>query len=190
MPISYKGITPVVLIDTNDLQSTTEVAKVGHPGICMTLVCFWLSRLVEGNPVTSIDEFPNRFQLTIAQSAYVFSESKGQKAQDELILGRFGIKATSYTKKKKKWYMWGNKRLGQIASAVAGWPGYYIFGALGDGGHALGIRTSGAAQFFDPNEGVLGFNSSENLAKWLPAYMSGEYPDLRKSVELYGIGLE
>ncbi len=198
MSLTYKGITPVRSVDTRRLQSQTPVAgttwkvtggKVsvgtkGDPGICMTLVCFWLSRLIEGEPVTSVSDFPSSFQLSIAQSAYEFKRAKA----DEMIMQRFGVEANFHTVKKAKWYMWGKKRLQQIAAATTARAGYYLFGAAGEGAHALGIRTLGAIQFFDPNEGILTFTSARDLATWLPPYMYEEYPDLRAEVELFGVG--
>jgi hypothetical protein len=38
--------------------------------------------------------------------------------------------------------------------------------------------------FFDPNEGILQFSSSQDFAKWFPSYIKGEYPDLLDSVTL------
>jgi hypothetical protein len=68
--------------------------------------------------------------------------------------------------------------------------GYFLFavrgktlnvrnGVFDHEGHAMGTRKGrGPFQFFDPNEGLLEFDSSLEFYDYLPNYLNTTYPDL------------
>ena len=75
MSLTYKGITPTLVVDTTSLQNNVQVAGTkwqrksdgkfvatdGNEGICATLVASWLSMRAEGTMVTKLSQFPNNF---------------------------------------------------------------------------------------------------------------------------------
>lgn len=200
MPLTFNRVTPTLVLDTTSLQNTVPVAgtkwkrsaegkfsaTTNNEGICATLVAAWLSHRANGVMVTGLDQFPGRFQLSIAQSAY---EHGGTSVDDSGLRDLFGVKTLAGNIKKRKWYMWKSTRIKEVADAMTGWPGYYKIGIHGNGGHAIAAVTTGQVQFFDPNEGILDFNSAEDLRKWLPAYITSDYPDLLKKINLYAVGV-
>ncbi len=197
MPIKHKGITPVFEVDTRPLQNTVAVAgtkwrkgpdgslvaTTGNEGICATLVSFWLSKRAEGTMVTSIDQFPNRMALSIAQSAYEIGGTR------ESLADVYGLQKNVGVDLKRKWYMWKKTRVEEVAAAAVTWLGYYYISIRGDGGHALGMVTKGTPQFLDPNLGILTFANNDDMRKWVPAHCTDWYPDLMKEVGIYGYGL-
>ncbi|MBV9125713.1 MAG: hypothetical protein JO112_20380 [Planctomycetes bacterium] len=200
MTLTYKGITPTLVVDTRPLQNHVPVAgtkwrmgqdgqftaTTGNEGICATLTSFWLNERASGRMVTQIGQFPSAFTLSIAQSGY--EASGGQIGSRPALMDRFGLEVITSGEVKRKWYQFKKTPLNSIAAAVGGWPGYYYISIRGDGGHAIGAATKGTVQFFDPNEGILDFANLLDLCKWLPAYVVGEYPDLLKEAELYAAG--
>lgn len=195
MNLTYRKITPVLVVDTRPLQNHVPVAgttwkkndqgdftaTTGNEGICATLVSFWLSKRADGVMINGLGQFPSQFSLSIAQSAYEIGGTR------DALMDDFGIKAITRSDKSRKWYMWKKTRISNAAKAAASWPGYFYLAARGNGGHALGIATKGTPQFFDPNSGILTFSSREDLGKWVPPYMLDWYPDLQKEIGLYGV---
>lgn len=197
MSLTFKGITPTLRVDTTPLQDTVAVAgttwrkksdgsltaTTGNEGICATLVSFWLSKRIEGSMITDISQFPNRMALSIAQSAYEIGGTR------ESLMDVYGLEMLTKNDKKRKWYMYKKTRVEQAAKAASAWPGFYYLRITGDGGHALGIVSSGTPQFLDPNEGILEFRSSREMATWIGAYLPHDYSDLMKEVGLYAVGM-
>ena len=186
MPITYAGITPTLLFDTRDLQDTEKLSRRNgklmrnRNGVCMALVVDWLqkSQQLPGG-VTEKSQLKSGLALSLAQTAYMrhaFQEA-GTSNDSSFIQGQ-GLSVENYASLKKKFFSTKKGRLEKIALACA-FGGYVYIGVSGNGGHALGYRqTRGVFQFFDPNEGILQFNSATDFVKWFPAYIVGEYPDL------------
>jgi hypothetical protein len=197
MPLTYKGITPTYVVDTRPLQNTVAVAgtkwrkgttgnleaTTGNEGICATLVSFWLSKRIEGTMITNVDQFPNRFQLSIAQSSYEIGGTR------DSLLDIYGLSIVGSREKNKKWYMFKKTRVAEAVGISVERPGYYYLRITGDGGHALGIATQGTPQFLDPNIGILQFTSVSDLGKWVTAFVPDYYPELMKEVGLYAVGV-
>ena len=196
MSLTYKGITPTLVVDTTPLQNNVQVAGTkwkrksdgkfvatsGNEGICATLVASWLSMRAEGKTVTKLDQFPNNFALSIAQSSYEIGGSR------ESLLDVYGLSMLTKHSAKRKWYMFKKTRVAEAVNAAAGWPGFFYLRLTGDGGHALGIISKGTPQFLDPNEGILTFASLKDLGAWVSAYVPDAYPDLMEEVGLYAVG--
>jgi virulence surface antigen len=186
MPITYAGISPTVLIDTQDLQHTEKLSRRNgklvrnQNGVCMSLVVDWLQKCQQiPGGVTAKSQLKSGLALSLAQTAYMRHafQQDGELNDASFIHGQ-GLAIENYARKKKKLFSTKKGRLEKIALACAFGGDIYI-GISGDGGHALGYhQTSGVYQFFDPNEGILQFNSAEDFVKWFPQYIRGEYPDL------------
>lgn len=191
MPITYAGITPTVLIDTQDLQNTEKLSRKNgklvrnQNGVCMSLVVDWLQKWQQTpGGVTAKSQLKSGLALSLAQTAYMRHafQQKGESNDGSYIRSQ-GLTVENYAVKKKKFFSTKKGRLEKIALACAFGGDIYI-GISGDGGHALGYhQANGVHQFFDPNEGVLGFNSAADFVKWFPQYILGEYPDLTEEIE-------
>lgn len=193
MPITYAGITPTLLIDTSDLQDTEKLSRQqgklvkNRNGVCMAMVVDWLqkSQQLPGG-VTDVSQLKSGLALSLAQTAYmrhVFEKGSGQTANKEGYVQNMGMSIENSANLNKKFFSTKKGRLKDLALACA-FGGHILMSIKGDGGHALGYRqVRGASQFFDPNEGVLVFNSGEDFVKWFPAYIIGEYPDLTDKLE-------
>jgi hypothetical protein len=191
MTITYAGITPTLLIDTKDLQDTEKLSKQGnrlvrnHNGVCASMVVDWIQKSLDlPNGVTDKSQLKSGLALSLAQTAYMRHVFKG----DEGFVDTHGMKVNSATSIQRKTGLKGllqKDPLISVATACAGLIGYAWISIRGDGGHALGYRQKGGVvQCFDPNEGILQFNSSQDFAKWFPPYVKGEYADLRNEVIL------
>lgn len=201
MPLTHAGITPTLVVDTWSLQSNTPVSggqwrvnASGHmvstatnPGICATLVSFWLGKRFEGHMITALSEFPGSFTLSIMQSSYMMAPMDDNEDYQRILDG-CGMNLLTSTTKRRKWYMWKKTRLNQMMTAAVGWPGIYYLSIRGNGGHALGVATSGTPQFFDPNEGILNFTSASDMRKWALSYIPRDYPDLLEEASLFAVG--
>lgn len=191
MPITYGGITPTLIIDTYELQNTEKLSRSNgklvknRNGVCMAMVVDWLQkcqRLPGG--ITDASQFTSGLGLSLAQTAYMRDALQGEgESEDGSFIRGFGMSVENYGNKKKKFFSSKKGRLEKIALACL-FGGYVYIGLSGDGGHALGYRqTRGVCQFFDPNEGVMEFNSPREFAKWFPRYVTGEYPELCDLIE-------
>jgi hypothetical protein len=196
MPIDYAGVSPNLLVDTRRLQSTEKLSKQGNTlvrnnnGVCMAMVTDWIQKSsASPGGVTDVSQLKSGLALSLAQTAYmrgVFDTASGTSADDDsAFMASQGVGTNTSTTLKKKFFSTKKGRLEKIAVACGGLIGYALIAISGDGGHALGYRqTGGVVQFFDPNEGIMGFSNAKDFSKWFPTYIVKEYPDLTDSVTL------
>ncbi|MFC5864225.1 YopT-type cysteine protease domain-containing protein [Acidicapsa dinghuensis] len=193
MPITYAGITPALLIDTTDLQNTEKLSRQqgklvkNRNGVCMAMVVDWLQKSQQQpGGVTDKSQLKSGLALSLAQTAYmryVFQKGTGQTANKEGYVQNMGMSIENSANLNKKFFSTKKGRLKDLALACT-FGGHVLISIKGNGGHALGYRQiGGTSQFFDPNEGVLVFNTVQDFAKWFPAYIVGEYPDLTDTLE-------
>jgi virulence surface antigen len=191
MAITYAGVTPVLKIDTRDLQDTEKLSKKGNTlvanrnGVCMSMVVDWIQKSLDlPGGVTEKSQLKSGLGLSLAQTAYmrhVFKDADGFVETHGMSVNA----STSIDRKKGLKGLFQKDPLISVATACAGLVGYAQISIFGDGGHALGYRQKdGVVQFFDPNEGILEFASSQDFAKWFPPFIKGEYPDLLDEVIL------
>lgn len=195
MAITYSGITPTLLFDTSDLQSTEKLSKKGNKlvknrnGVCASMVIDWIQKSSDSGGVTDKSQLKSGLALSMAQTAYMrhvfggdneFVESQGMGVNTSTSIERkTGLKG-----------LFQKDPLISVAKACAGMVGYGWISIRGDGGHALGYRQKGGiVQLFDPNEGIMQFSNSADFAKWFPAFVKGEYPDLLDEVILRKISV-
>ncbi|KAA6460279.1 hypothetical protein DYQ86_14665 [Acidobacteria bacterium AB60] len=195
MPIAYAGINPTLKIDTRQLQKTeklslnraTGVLFKNRRGVCISMVVDWIDKCqrIPGG-VTDISELKSGLALSLAQTAYMrHAFQEGSDSNDKSFIENQGLTISTYSSLENKFFSTKKGRLQRMATALAGLVGYAYIGVSGDGGHALGYRRErGLIQCLDPNEGILEFNSGTEFAKWFPAYMLGEYPDVVDRLEL------
>lgn len=186
MSITYSGITPTMLFDTSDLQNTEKLSRVGNKlvknrnGVCAAMVVDWLQKCQEiPGGVTQKSQLKSGLALALSQTAYMrhVFEVEGVSNRAGFMQSN-GLGIENSATKKKTFFSTKQGRLEKIALACV-FGGYIFISINGAGGHALGYRQiKGVYEFFDPNEGVLQFNSSTDFVKWFPAYIKGEYPDL------------
>ena len=190
MKPTYAGVTPTLLFDTSDLQSTEKLSKKGNKlvknrnGVCASMVVDWIQRSMELGGVTEKSQLKSGLALSLAQTAYMRHVFGG----DNEFVDTHGMKVNTSTSIERKTGLKGlfqKDPLISVATACAGLVGYAWISIRGDGGHAIGYRQKhGAVQCFDPNEGILQFANGADFAKWFPAYVKGEYPDLLEEVIL------
>lgn len=189
MALTYSGVTPTLLFDTSDLQSTEKLSKKGNKlvknqnGVCASMVVDWIQKSMElPGGITAKSELKSGLALSLAQTAYMRHVFGG----DDEFVETHGMNVNTSTAIDRKTGLKGlfqKDPLISVANACAGTVGCAWISIRGDGGHALGYRQKGGVvQFFDPNEGVMQFASSADFAKWFPAFVKGEYPDLTKKV--------
>jgi hypothetical protein len=188
MPITYGGVTPALVIDTTDLQDTEKLSPRNgklvrnRNGVCMAMVLDWIKKCHEiPGGVTDKSQLKSGLSLALAQTAYMrgaFGEyAPDGKAEGFIESHLLSVNASNTLRKKR--FSFKKSRFQRVATALAGLVGYAQISIFGDGGHALGYRQKGGViQFFDPNEGILQFNSGMEFAKWFPSYVKHEYPDL------------
>lgn len=186
--IKYAGVSPTLVADTSALQSTEKLSRKGNTlvknknGVCMAMVIDWIQKCHEiPGGVTNASQLKSGLALSLAQTAYmrhVFNDGSADGNAQGYMQNQ-GLTVNTTTTLKKKFFSTKKGRLQKVAMACCGFTGYARISIFGDGGgHALGYRNSGAVQFFDPNEGILSFNSTNDFAKWFPSYITNEYPDL------------
>jgi hypothetical protein len=149
------------------------------------MVVDWIQKSLDlPGGVTDKSQLKSGLALSLAQTAYmrhVFNDAEGFVETHGMEVNA----STTIDRKKGLKSLFQKDPLINVATACAGLVGYAQISIFGDGGHALGYRQKdGVVQFFDPNEGILEFNSSQDFAKWFPAFVKGEYPDLRDQVIL------
>lgn len=190
--IDYAGVSPTLVADTSALQSTEKLSKKGNKlfknrdGVCMAMVIDWIQKCHEiPGGVTSASQLKSGLALSLAQTAYmrhVFDDDSSDHANDLGYATSQGLNASTPKTYKKTFFSTKKGRLQKVAMACCGYTGYARISIRGNGGHALGFRNSGGVQFFDPNEGILAFNSTNDFAKWFPSYVINEYPTLTERV--------
>ena len=185
MAIDYAGITPMLLVDTGDLQGTEKLSPQNGKlvrnknGVCMSMVVDWIQKCQQTpGGVTDKSQLKSGLSLALAQTAYM-RDAFGAESGPDAFIESHGMNVDGSTTLKKKFFAFKKGRYQQVAAACAGMHGYAQISIYGDGGHALGFRREkGVVQFFDPNEGILQFTSGTDFAKWFPSYITHEYPDL------------
>lgn len=189
--INYAGVSPTLVADTSALQSTEKLSRKGNKliknknGVCMAMVIDWIQKChdIPGG-VTSASQLKSGLALSLAQTAYmrhVFDDDSAD-GNAQGYMQSHGLTVNKTKTIKKSFFSTKKGRLQRVAMSCCGYTGYARISIFGNGGHALGFRNSGAVQFFDPNEGILGFNSTNAFAKWFPSYITNEYPDLLDEV--------
>ncbi len=189
MSITYAGITPTLVIDTSDLQDTEKLSPRNGKlvrnknGVCMSMVVDWIQKSLQTpGGVTQKSQLKSGLGLALAQTAYMRGAFDADDSP-EAFIETHSLKVNASSSLKKKFFATKKGRFQKVGQACAGLVGYAQISVYGDGGHALGFRQkNGVVQFFDPNEGILQFNSGQEFAKWFPSYMLGEYPDLLDEV--------
>jgi virulence surface antigen len=195
--ITYSGITPTLVFATDDLQGTENLdwrpsKTKGVPGklvknrdgVCQSLVIDWIQKSKQtAGGVTDKSQLKSGLALALMQTAYM-----RDVFDDDGVVETHGLSVNTANALNRKTGLKGllqRDPLIQIGTACAGLVGYALINIYGGGGHALGYKQKdGVVQFFDPNEGILQFSSSQEFAKWFPSYIKGEYPDLLDSVTL------
>jgi len=195
----FHEIEPTMAVDTSTLQNGVHTSGARwvvnggtftptdrNGGICATLASFWCGKLMEGVRITALDQFPSKFALAIAQSAYGVNYNA---SKDVDLLDQFGATARGLLSKRKKWHMWKKTQLKKATAEARDNPGVYLLIFRGKGGaHATALMTSGPAQFFDPNFGILDFGSQADMKRWVPLFVANTYPDIVADIDLYAVG--
>ena len=194
MSITYGGVTPTLVTNTADMQDTEKLSPQNgklvrnRNGVCMAMVVDWIKKCHEiPGGVTDRSQLKSGLSLALAQTAYMrgaFGEFEAAE-KSEAFIESYMLDVTDIARLRKKRFSLQKSRYIRVATGLAGYVGYALIGIVGDGGHALGYRqTRGVIQFFDPNVGILQFNSGKDFAKWFPSYIKNEYSDLLAEISL------
>ncbi len=204
MNITCAGITPRVLIKTNDLQNTEKLSKgadgrffKNHNGVCASMVVDWIEKCKE-NPagVTDKSQLKSGLALSLMQSANMLT-TYGSDRTRKGFMEAFGLTVNTSTSLKNTpqetgFFSFFKKSTPtpyeQVGVALGGMTGLAYISIRGNGGHALGYwQQRGSVQFFDPNEGVMQFISGNAFAKWFPTYIGTNYSTLMTDIEFFKI---
>ena len=197
MPINYAGVTPNLVIDTRDLQASEKLVPhaqddgttrliADQGGVCASMVVDWIQKCHDTpGGVTDKAQLKGSWALSIAHTAYRRGAFGNYDPSDKEkgFVETHGLSVNAQTSIEKRWWTFKRSRYQRVAQACAGMVGYAYISIRGNGGHALGFRrTGGVVEFFDPNEGIMQFNSAQDFARWFPPYVINEYPNLLDTI--------
>lgn len=158
------------------MQKIFDAGNMNEDGICRGWVCDWISRSKAGQVIAS------RYDLG---SGHHVKGLWDAAADNDGIDANFGLipKTSIRNASPPISALW-------LTTELTKGTGFFIFGVRGrtlnvstgsydDSGHAMATRKGmGRLQFFDPNEGLLEFDSSIEFYDYLPNYIRTTYPDL------------
>ena len=155
-----------------------KFSKIIDPGECMAMTCDW-SRvsLTHG---ASRKDLLNPAKWHIGQSAY----EKGQSRDDEQIIEAMGLNVVNKAR---------DVAIGSgsdVAAKLAKLQGTYVWGVVGNGGHAMGYRNTGSkVEFFDPNDGLYICDDADDFKTSVANELDTYYSDLLGTLDWYQVRL-
>ncbi len=140
-------------------------------GVCRALSAYWLRAMKLKN---SGSQVPDETQRTEEISWLAEQQHKKNESVD-MYLRANGLRPDGmiWFKTQVDW--------GKLRFFLAARPGYYLVGvdAQGNGeGHEIAFCTVNTWKLFDPNYGIVTFQSQQTMHQFLTAYWGRAYPDL------------
>jgi len=185
MSLTYGGVTPTVVAETTYLQYTEHVARDtggglvrGH-GVCLTLVFDWVAKCKLHGSVTDASQLKSGLSLTLAHTNYLLDIRKMKESEASAAdLAGAGLGHRMWPSQRWRSGRWGNPVI-KLVTKTAGIRGFAKIAVFGSGaGHAFGYRNADVTEFFDPNVGILQFESPQEYVKWAPDFLNHVYPFL------------
>jgi len=185
MNVTYGGVTPTVVAETTYLQYTEHVEREkgggivrGH-GVCLTLVFDWVAKCKLHGTVTDASQLKSGLSLTLAHTNYLLDQRNMRESEGSAgDIAGVTLGHRMWPSRRWKSGQWGNPviKLVTKTASIRGFAKIAVFGA--GAGHAFGYRHTDLVQFFDPNVGILEFQSSGDYVKWAPEFLNQTYPFL------------